>query len=40
MARTVYGNHERFVQTYFATYPGYFFAGDGAYRYPVNILIK
>ena len=32
MARTVYGDHERYKQTYFTTYPGYYFAGDGAYR--------
>jgi len=30
--RTVYGDHERFVQTYFATYPGKYFTGDGARR--------
>ncbi|MDJ0894381.1 MAG: acetate--CoA ligase [Alphaproteobacteria bacterium] len=30
--RTVYGDHERFVQTYFATYPGRYFTGDGARR--------
>ena len=30
--RTVYGDHERFVQTYFSTYPGYYFTGDGARR--------
>ncbi len=29
-ARTVYGDHERFVSTYFSTFPGYYFAGDGA----------
>jgi len=29
-ARTVYGNHERFVQTYFTTYRGKYFTGDGA----------
>ncbi len=31
-ARTVYGDHERFVQTYFSTYPGKYFTGDGARR--------
>ncbi len=31
-ARTVYGDHQRFVDTYFKTYPGYYFAGDGARR--------
>jgi acetyl-CoA synthetase len=30
--RTVYGDHERFVQTYFSTYPGLYFTGDGARR--------
>ena len=31
-ARTVYGDHERFVQTYFSTYPGKYFTGDGCRR--------
>ncbi len=31
-ARTVYGDHERFIQTYFSTYPGVYFTGDGARR--------
>jgi acetyl-CoA synthetase len=30
--RTIYGDHERFFQTYFSTYPGYYFSGDGARR--------
>ena len=30
--RTVYGDHKRFVETYFATYPGKYFTGDGARR--------
>jgi acetyl-CoA synthetase len=30
--RTVYGDHARFVQTYFATFPGMYFSGDGARR--------
>jgi acetyl-CoA synthetase len=30
--RTVYGDHQRFVDTYFATYPGKYFAGDGVRR--------
>jgi len=30
--RTVYRDHERFVQTYFSTYPGMYFTGDGAKR--------
>lgn len=32
LARTIYGDHERFIQTYFSTYPGYYFTGDGARR--------
>ena len=31
-ARTVYGDHPRFIDTYFNHYPGYYFAGDGARR--------
>ncbi len=31
-ARTIWGDHARFVQTYFSTYPGYYFSGDGARR--------
>ncbi len=30
--RTVYGDHERFFQTYFSTYPGKYFTGDGCRR--------
>ncbi|NVJ49465.1 MAG: acetate--CoA ligase [Gammaproteobacteria bacterium] len=30
--RTVYGDHQRFFDTYFAQYPGYYFSGDGARR--------
>ncbi|WP_322994153.1 acetate--CoA ligase [Castellaniella sp.] len=30
--RTVYGDHERFEQTYFAAYPGKYFTGDGCRR--------
>jgi acetyl-CoA synthetase len=30
--RTVYGDHQRFVDTYFRTYPGMYFTGDGARR--------
>ncbi len=32
MMRTVYGDHERFITTYFSTYPGKYFTGDGARR--------
>jgi acetyl-CoA synthetase len=30
--RTVYGDHERFFQTYFSTFPGVYFTGDGCRR--------
>ena len=30
--RTVYGDHKRFIETYFATYPGNYFTGDGCRR--------
>ncbi len=30
--RTVYGDHDRFIETYFKTYPGYYTTGDGARR--------
>jgi acetyl-CoA synthetase len=32
MLRTVYGDHDRFKQTYFSNYPGLYFTGDGARR--------
>jgi acetyl-CoA synthetase len=32
MARTQHGDHDRFVQTYFARFPGLYFTGDGARR--------
>ncbi len=30
--RSVYGDHKRFIETYFSTFPGYYFTGDGARR--------
>ena len=30
--RTVYGDHKRFIETYFSQYPGYYFTGDGCRR--------
>ena len=30
--RSVYGNHQRVIDTYYSTYPGYYFTGDGARR--------
>ena len=30
--RTVYGDHQRFMDTYFSQFPGYYFTGDGAKR--------
>ncbi len=32
VARTIYGDHERYKSTYFSTYPGKYFTGDGAKR--------
>jgi acetyl-CoA synthetase len=32
MARTVYGDHQRFIDTYFSTFPGFYFTGDGCRR--------
>ncbi|MGR9100315.1 MAG: acetate--CoA ligase, partial [Gammaproteobacteria bacterium] len=31
-SRTVFGDHDRFIDTYFKNYPGYYFTGDGARR--------
>ena len=30
--RTIYGDHQRTIDTYFSTYPGYYFVGDGVRR--------
>jgi acetyl-CoA synthetase len=30
--RTIFGDHQRFIDTYFSTYPGNYFSGDGARR--------
>jgi acetyl-CoA synthetase len=32
MARTIFGDHKRYIETYFSTYEGYYFTGDGARR--------
>ena len=32
MMRTVYGDHKRFIETYFSQYPGRYFSGDGCRR--------
>jgi acetyl-CoA synthetase len=32
LARTIYGDHKRFVETYFSTYKGKYFTGDGCRR--------
>jgi acetyl-CoA synthetase len=32
IARTIYGNHQRFRETYFSTFPGMYFTGDGCRR--------
>ncbi len=35
--RTVYGDHQRMIDTYFSTYDGYYFTGDGALEMPMVI---
>ena len=32
IARTIYGDHDRYKNVYFSPYPGYYFPGDGAFR--------
>jgi acetyl-CoA synthetase len=32
MARTIWGDHQRFKETYFSAFPGNYFTGDGAFR--------
>jgi acetyl-CoA synthetase len=32
IARTIWGDHNRYKETYFTAYPGYYFTGDGALR--------
>ena len=32
MARSIWKDHARYLQTYFSTYPGYYFTGDGSLR--------
>ncbi|KAK3740035.1 hypothetical protein QZH41_019662 [Actinostola sp. cb2023] len=32
MCRTIYGHHERYLDTYYRPYPGFYFTGDGALR--------
>ena len=32
IARTIYGDHERYKNVYFSAYPGYYFPGDGGFR--------
>jgi acetyl-CoA synthetase len=34
MARTIYGDHQRFKETYFSSFPGKYFTGDGCKRDP------
>lgn len=33
MARTIYGCHDRFLDTYYRPYSGFYFSGDGAIRH-------
>ncbi|MDE5010858.1 AMP-binding protein, partial [Francisella tularensis subsp. holarctica] len=32
MARTIYGDHDRYLHTYFSSFNGYYFSGDAARR--------
>ncbi len=32
MARTIWGDHQRYKETYFTAFPGKYFTGDGALR--------
>ena len=32
IARTIFGDHQRYLETYMSHYPGYYFTGDGAQR--------
>lgn len=34
IARTIFGDHQRYVDTYFKPYPGYYFTGDGGHKDP------
>ena len=36
IARTIWNNHERYVDTYFSKFPGYYFSGDAARRDPAG----
>lgn len=36
MARTIWGDHQRYIDTYFKKYPGMYFTGDGALRDPAG----
>jgi acetyl-CoA synthetase len=36
MARTIWGDHQRYVDTYFSAYPGMYFTGDAALRDPAG----
>ncbi|ESO94183.1 hypothetical protein LOTGIDRAFT_215669 [Lottia gigantea] len=34
MAQTIYGDHQRYVETYYQPFAGYYYTGDGAVRHP------
>ncbi len=38
MARTIWGDHQRYKETYFSAFPGKYFTGDGAFRDEVGYL--
>ena len=35
VSRTVFGDHQRYLDTYFKPFAGYYFSGDGAHRYQI-----
>src|SRR3546814_18196863 len=38
-ARTIYGDHKRFAETYFSTYKGKYFPGHGCRRHPAGYCL-
>jgi len=40
LARTVYGDHDRYIKTYFSDYPGYYFSGKKETYLETNILMR
>ncbi|KAI3384609.1 hypothetical protein SNEBB_000089 [Seison nebaliae] len=38
IARTIIGDHKKYIETYFKDFPGYYFSGDGVYRHSDDSL--